>query len=179
MISVIEKWRPIEGYENYLVSNFGEVKSLPNISNSNIRFIKQEKSNRGYYRVHLYKNGKGKHLSVHRLVAMTFIPNPHNLPQVNHKDENKQNNNVDNLEWVTNKQNINYGNRTEIARGKNINHPSHSKRVNQFTLGGEFVREWVSIAEAGRNGYNCQCICMCCNGKMNTHKNFVWKYAEE
>ena len=97
-----EIWKDIKGYEGlYQVSNFGRVKSSTKI-------LANRLSKRGYYIVTLYKNAKGVTKTVHRLVAQAFIPNPDNLPQVNHKDENKLNNRVDNLEWCTAKYNINY-----------------------------------------------------------------------
>lgn len=114
---MIEEWREIEGYEGlYQVSNLGRVKSLfrvvirsngkPNTVNEKIL---KYGMNRGYCAVVLCKNGKRKMYKVHRLVAMAFLSNPHNLPEVNHKDENKKNNCVDNLEWCTPKYNTNYG----------------------------------------------------------------------
>lgn len=115
-----EIWRPIEGYEGlYEVSSYGRVKSVDRYDNNN-HFRKSELMNffyvGGYLRVVFSKNGIVKKYLVHRLVAQAFIPNPDNLPQVNHKDENKTNNNVDNLEWCDAKYNRNYG--TAKIRGK-------------------------------------------------------------
>ena len=173
MISVIEKWRPIEGYEGlYEVSNYGDVKSM-DYNHTGKEKILRTQINRGYVQVALTTNNKQKRFYVHRLVAQAFIPNPDNLPQVNHKDEVKTNNSVDNLEWCTVKYNNNYG--TAIERS----HKSQLKPIKQYTLDGEFVREWASIAEAGRNGFSAGCVCMCCKGKNENHNNFVWKYAEE
>lgn len=115
---LIEEWRDIEGYEGlYQISNLGRVKSLSRIAIDrrgiphyvNERILKQAFDKNGYCLVGLHINGKIKSGKVHRLVASAFIDNPHNLPDVNHKDENKSNNNVDNLEWCTPKYNINYG----------------------------------------------------------------------
>ncbi len=104
-----EIWKDIEGYEGlYQVSNLGDVRSLKYAGGNKVKILKQGNVN-GYKRVSLHKNNKQKNYFVHRLVAMTFIPNPNNLPLVNHKDENKTNNSVDNLEWCTQKYNINYG----------------------------------------------------------------------
>lgn len=115
-----EIWKDIYGYEGiYQVSNFGQVRRL--CKNDN-RIIKQE-INRGYKRVCLsYKNVK-KHFLVHRLVAFAFIPNPNNYPIINHKDENKLNNNVDNLEWCTHQYNLNYnGNRERCVKTRKENY---------------------------------------------------------
>ena len=115
-----EEWRDIKGYEGlYQVSNLGRVKSLIRGTGNQFRFSKVEVilkphlTKKGYFRLSLSKNNKRKSFQVHRLVAEAFIPNPNNYPQVNHKDENKTNNCVDNLEWCTNKYNCNYGNHGE------------------------------------------------------------------
>ena len=163
-----EYWKPVVGYEGlYMVSNWGRVKS---IKFGKEKILKQSKDKKtGYLHVGLCKENILKHFLVHRLVAEAFIDNSDNLPQVNHKDENKTNNNVDNLEWCTNEYNINYGTRTE----------RYSKPVLQYTLDGVFVREWKSIAEAGRNGYQQICISKCCRGLNKQHKGFIWKYKED
>jgi len=101
-----EIWKDIEGYEGlYQVSNLGNVKSIKN----NI-IKKPSKLPKGYLQICLNKNGKLKYISIHRLVAQAFIPNPNNLPCVNHKDCNPQNNNINNLEWCTYKENNSYKN---------------------------------------------------------------------
>ena len=120
----------------------------------------------GYYSVVLSKNGILKIFKVHRLVAQAFIPNPNNYKEVNHKDENKANNVVTNLEWCDRKYNQNYGTRTEKC----------SKKVYQYTLDGKFVKEWKSTAECGRNGYNHCNVAACCRGELKKYKDFIWKY---
>ena len=159
-----EIWKDKKDYEgHYQVRNFGRVKS--------IKFGKEiimnlNPNSSGYLLVNLCKDGTVKAFAVHRLVAEAFIPNPYNLPQVNHRDENKLNNNVDNLEWCTNEYNINYGTRTE----------RYSKTVLQYTLDGEFVREWASANECGRNGFNPRRVGDCCRGERKTHKGYIWKF---
>ena len=115
---MIEEWRPIVGYEElYEVSNLGRVRSIDRYvkySNGQIHLHKGKvlspvKSNLGYLLVSLCCNGKYKMFLVHRLVTEAFIPNPENLPEVNHKDEDKANNSVDNLEWCDRSYNNNYG----------------------------------------------------------------------
>lgn len=108
-----EIWKDVVGCEGYQVSNFGRVKSLKYRNKCEERILKQTKNKvTGYYMVNIC----GKTRSVHRLVAQALIPNPHNLPQINHKDEDKTNNHVENLEWCDRKYNVNYG--TSIQRAK-------------------------------------------------------------
>ena len=183
MIIETEIWKPKKDYEGlYEVSNFGRVKSLGNgnSGNSKERILKPYKTKDGYLKIGLFKNGKRKKILVHRLVAETFLPNPNNLPEVNHKDENKTNNFVGtpendykdgNLEWCTREYNQKFGTRTErIAK-------TRSKPVLQISLKGEFIREWKSAKECERNGFNQGHVCNCCKGKRKSHKGFKWCYA--
>ena len=166
-----EYWKPVLGYEGlYEVSNWGRVKSMNYNHSGKEKILKPCTYNHGYLYVNLCKNGKVKKFLVHRLVAEAFIPNPNNLPQVNHKDECKTNNNVENLEWCSAKHNANFGTRNERVAKK------CSKPVVQYTLDGKFVREWKSIAECGRNGFHQGHISDCCRGKLKTHKGFIFKY---
>ena len=104
----MEIWKDVKGYEGlYQVSNLGRIKSLGNLQNRKEKLLKINIRN-GYCTTYLYKNNKKKSFLCHRLVAEAFISNPDNLPQVNHKDENKLNNCVENLEWCTAKYNVNY-----------------------------------------------------------------------
>ena len=175
-----EYWKPVVGYENlYEVSNLGRIRSFDRwvkSKNGSIRIcrgriLKPYTNKDGYLCVVLSKNNKQKTFRVNRLVAQAFLDNPNNLPQVNHKDENKQNNNVENLEFCDCKYNINFG--TAIARrSKTV-----SKPVLQYTLDGQFVREWESAKQAEREGgFRSECICMCCKGKIKTHKGFIFLY---
>lgn len=111
--------KDIKGYEGiYAITSCGKVWSY-----KNKRFIIPRPNEKGYLRIKLYKNGSYKTFGVHRLVAEAYIPNPENKEQVNHKDENKSNNCVNNLEWMTNKENANYGTRNErisIALKKDV-----------------------------------------------------------
>ena len=162
-----EYWKPVVGYEGlYEVSNWGRVKSLNYNHTGKGKIIKYQKTKHGYLQVGLWKNGKCKKYAVHRLVAQVFIPNPNNLPCVNHKDENEQNNVVSNLEWCTHEYNNRYGTRIERT----------SKPILQYTLDGEFVREWKSTAECCRNGFNQGHVAACCRGERKTHKGFLWEY---
>ena len=114
-----EIWKPIEGYEGlYEVSNLGRVRSLDRFYYRlhKGKVLSPTKDRYGYLTVTLNCNGKSKTIKIHRLVAQAFLPNPDNLPQVNHKDEVKSNNCVDNLEWCSAKYNVNFGTRQERYR---------------------------------------------------------------
>lgn len=104
-----EIWKEIPEFPYYEASNMGRIRSL---KSGKPKIMKQRLDKDGYCKIGLMQNGKQKTMQVHRLIAMTFLPNPEELPQVNHKDEIKDNNNVDNLEWVTSRQNVNYKDRT-------------------------------------------------------------------
>lgn len=113
-----EEWKDIPGYEGlYQISNTGKIKGLPRVTMQNQilkeRILIPGVINNGYLQITLHKNGEHKNFLVHRLVANAFIPNPKNLPEVNHKDEDKTNCNADNLEWCTRQYNLNYGTRNQ------------------------------------------------------------------
>lgn len=112
-----ENWKDINGYENsYQVSDLGNVRSVNRVCNGrhlNGKLMKPVMDEDGYLKVHLSKNGKATYYFVHRIVAENFIENPNGLKEINHKDENKTNNRVDNLEWCSTKYNINYGHRNK------------------------------------------------------------------
>ena len=164
-----EIWRDIEGYEGlYQVSDKGRVKSL---WFEKERILKPVKDGWGYLFVRLYKNRDIKMCKVHRLVAMAFISNPNCLSDVNHKDENKENNRVENLEFCNRKYNCNFGSRNQRIAGK------RSKPVIQYTKDGKIVKEWKSTYDIERNlGYCHGKISACCLGKQKTSYGFVWKY---
>ena len=170
-----EIWKDIVNYEGlYKVSNFGRVKSL---LFGKERIIKQITNNKGYSFVNLYKNGTQKYMTVHRLVATAFIENTFNLPEINHKNENKTDNSVKNLEWCTTKYNSNYGTRTKRSSIAKTNGKC-SKKVEQY-LNGTKIAEFPSTNEVKRvlgfsNGY----ISRCCNGLYKQAYGYQWKYVE-
>jgi hypothetical protein len=172
-----EVWKNIPNYKKYQVSNLGKIKSFAK-NKQNGKILKFSHNHKGYNQVILVKDKKPNNQLVHRLVAQAFIPNPNNLPQVNHKDGNKQNNCVDNLEWITNKDNIKH------AKEHNL-YPKSSERktcrkVNQYDLNGNFIKQWNYIMAIEKElGYDNRCICRCCKNKRPSAYGYKWKYAEE
>ena len=172
-----------EPYEGFEVSNWGRIKSLNYRRTGRAELMKPFNVGRGYLQVVLSKNGEYKNCLVHRLVAFTFLDNPENKPEVNHKDGNKTNNFVflnedgsvdkekSNLEWKNHRDNLNHGTHNERSA------KARSKPVLQLSLSGELIREWPSTMECGRNGFVQQGVVACCNGKRKTHKGFKWCYA--
>ena len=175
-----EIWKDIPGYEGYYqISNLGNVKSLPRkiIDRNNkikvlsSRILKQHVNPSGHRQVTLFKNCKDNRLYVHRLVAQCFIPNPNNLPFVNHKDQNPLNNNVGNLEWCTPAYNATYADAIE-KRAK-----SNSIPIIQLDLNGNIINEWPSAAVAGRTlKLHDGDIGRCCKHKANTVGGFKWEF---
>lgn len=173
-----ELYNWIPGYEGfYQVSTWGNVRSVDRYSCCGRRikgkYIKQQII-KGYKRVNLYKNRKEKNYLVSRLVAITFIPNPLNLPYVNHKKEfEKLNNHVENLEWCTPKYNYHYG--TAISRSSE----KQKKKVYQYDLNGKFIKEWPSVLSVSDEGFSKNCVARCCRENYRTHKGFFWSYTKK
>lgn len=180
--------KDIKNYKYYYITDNGEVYSkdkpitmLNPKTKQLMTFIKKGRklvkkiNNSGYYEVCLSDKNIKKFYLVHRLVAEAFLSNPNNLPQVNHKDENKLNNNIDNLEWCTGNYNYFYG--TGLYRRKN-NQPV--KAVEQYTLDNSYIRSFISINEAERitniKSYN---IIAVCKEKRKTAGGFIWKYKDK
>ena len=193
-----EQWKTAvydgEIYEGlYKVSNLGRILSLDYNHTGKPKLMTPRKRKNSYFQVGFWKNGEYKTCLVHRLIAETFLPNPEGKPHVNHKiegDEGKTMNFVffnedgtidkerTTIEWVTPKENNDYGTRNERA-GKTNTNGKCSKKVLQFTLDGEFVREWPSTRECGRNGFNQGNVAACCRGEKPQYKGFRWEYEED
>jgi hypothetical protein len=176
-----EIWKDCKHYEGlYEVSNLGRVRSLDRyVANSGKserltkgRIISQHSGSSGYLQVGLSKNGKTKYELVHRLVALAFLENPENLPQVNHKDECKTNNEVSNLEWCDRKYNLNYGTVKQRISTK------HTKRINQYDLEGNYIATYSSQQEAAKQtGISNASVHYCCTGKTKQAGGYIWQFV--
>ena len=168
-----EIWKDIEGFEGlYQVSNMGRVKSLNYRRTGKEGILKPLNDGRCYQQVKLWKDGKKKWYKIHRLVAQAFLDNSENLPEVNHLDQDKTNNKVENLEWCTSKQNCNYGTRNERMAEK------HCKPVIAIHKVSGLILEFTSAREAERmTGIYHSSITRCCQGKQKTAKGYTFFYA--
>ena len=146
--------------------------------------VSTKKNNRGYVQVRLYKNGTVEHWLLHRLVAKHYINNPNNLPQVNHKDEDKENNRCSNLEWCDNTYNRHYG--TGIERmAKNHDYEKMAralyKPIDQYDKNGNHVKRWESLQAASLHYLGKKdggAISACARNRTKTSCGYVWKYAD-
>lgn len=186
-----EIWKDIPNYESlYQVSNLSNVRSLNYNGKKFIKNLKQCIKHKSYYGVGLCKKGIKKEYLTHRLVAEAFLNKEnfksmpyedrnlidYNILQVNHKDENMLNDNLDNLEWCTPKYNANHG-----TRNKKLS-LLKCKKIKQYDLDGNFIREWNSITEVNLQlGYLVSSIAKCCN-KIKKHKTaygYKWEFSDK
>lgn len=185
-----EIWKDIEGYEGqYQVSNLGRVKTLARLTVRPApatktgwreyripeKIMRLRPGTRGYLCVNLRQEEKPVTLMVHRLVAKAFVPNPDNLPIINHKDENRQNNRADNLEWCTAQYNVTYGHALELRYEKLKKCP-----VAMFKPDGTLIRTFPTAKDAerfiGKRGAS-RNIIMCCNGSRHHRTNYGYKWS--
>lgn len=171
-----EIWKDIVDYEGlYQISNLGRVKSLNYRHTGREKMLKLSVNNKGYIIVKLWKNRKFKSFRLHRLVAQAFIPNPNNLPFINHKSEIKTQNNVENLEWCDAKYNINYGTRKERVAEKTTNGKCSKPVLQIDQLTDTIIAEFPSTREVQRQ-LGLTHISECCKGNRKTCGGFKWKY---
>jgi hypothetical protein len=166
----MEVWKDICGYEGlYQVSNMGRVKRL--FKDGKDRVLRGKKDKDGYIEVILSGKPIKKYCRLHRLVAEAFIPNPFGKAEINHKDRDKQNNVVSNLEWVTASENV----RHTFLTGRKI----HKSPVIQYDLNMEAVAIWDSIKDACQKlKVKSSNVSACCNGRLKTVGGFIWRYKE-
>lgn len=160
----MEKWKDIKEYVgHYQISDSGRVKSLKGTP----KILKQDCKRYSY--VCLYKNGKNKRFAIHRLVAQQFLPAVENKTQVNHKDGNRWNNNVDNLEWCSPKENAIHSNRI-LCKGR-------GRKIKQYNKKGDFIREWINAYQASEGTGICRRnINACVNGLYKSAGGYVWSW---
>ena len=192
---MLEIWRTAvydgEIYEGlYQVSNLGRFKNLNYRNTGKAELLNPGTNKDGYLQVCLSKNGEYKMCLFHRLIAETFLPNPENKPYINHKIEGDKGKKINmvifnedgtvnkertTIEWVTSKENNDYGTRNERVAKANTN-GIRSKPVLQLSLTGDLIREWPSVGECGRNGFNKGAVAACCRGEKPQYKGFRWEY---
>lgn len=181
----LEIWKPIPDFPGYEASSLGRIKSTERIVEVHHkvgyytyiipeRIMKPHLMNSDYLGIALCLKGKHINTIVHRLIAKTFIENPYHFPEVNHKNEIKTDNRVSNLEWCTRDYNKNFGTGSRRSGDK------RGKKVLQFDLNGNFIKEWNTIRTASyQTNTDQKGIIMCCKGKQSKANNFIWRYKHE
>lgn len=198
----IEEWRDIKRYQGlYQISNLGRVKRLKRkSSNGRVleeRILKNQVERKGYIGISLQVDGVKHREKIHRLIAEEFIPNPKNKAEVNHINGIKNDNRIENLEWVTPGENQKHAyklglrvvtelqrkaSRETIKKAMPFAYCKTRKRINQYTKNEEYIRTWESIAEAIKElglRKGTSKITECCKGKIKTAYGYIWKYEQE
>ena len=193
-----EQWKPVEGYEDYEVSNWGRVKSLNYRRTGREKVMSPGKDKDGYLQVHLWKNGVAKPFKIHRLVYEMFAGEIPDGLEVSHLDDNKENCRLENLEACSHKANCNWGNRNKkiaaalrgkkqppeavarsaaARRGKfNTKKSKPVEALNPITM--KVVYVFPSTREAQRQGFNQGSVAACCRGERKIHKGLRWRFVQ-
>lgn len=180
-----EELKDLECSNNYCISNYGRVMSKERLFQAGFLTVHRKNtilkcmtSTSGYLRVSIILEGKKKQLSIHRLVANAFIPNPEGFPQINHKNEDKTDNRVENLEWCTAKYNTNYG--TGNERRIQTRSDRHGRNIIQYRKDGSIVHVYRGMKRIERQtGYNISAIKKVCKGEQLTSYGYVWRYEDD
>ena len=166
-----EIWKTMKEHSNYEVSDEGQIRNK-----KTKRILKPSINNKGYKRIIIYINKKSRCLYVHRIVANNFLENPNNYKEVNHKNENKLDNRLINLEYCDTKYNCNYGTRNKrIIKNKR----STFKTIIQKDKNGNIIKKWKDIIEIQeKTKFNKHNIYKCCENKYKYAYNYIWEYAD-
>lgn len=178
---MVEEWRNIEGYTDYMVSNLGRIKSLNYNHTGNEIILKSRKNKYGYLQIGLCKDGKQKNYKIHRLVAQAFIPNPENKKEVDHINTIRDDNRVENLRWSTRAENIN-NNLSKIKYSNcRLSFKNHkAKSILQLDKNMELIRKWDCSMDIERElGFKHQNISSVCLGKREISFGFKWVFETE
>lgn len=172
----MEIWKPILNYEGlYQASNLGGIRSLNYHREGKIKILKPRKTKAGYLQVVLCKEGKNKHCYVHRLVWESFIGPIPECMEINHVNEDKTNNRLDNLNLMTRKQNVNWGTGIKRCHIKQINGKLSVPLYQIIPETGQIIREWPSTRECDRNGFDQGAVSKCCKNCFNREGNNIYK----
>ena len=183
-----EVWKDIPYYEGlYEASNMGRVRSVDRevrhprggVHVIKGKVLKSGVAGGGYLQVVLYKDGNSRAFKVHRLVYAAFCGEIPNGYDVNHIDECKTNNRLDNLNLMTRKENNNWGTHNQRVAKANTNNPLRCRPVVALNEDGEVISEFSPTREAGRNGFNQGDLVSCCRGRYKTHRGYRWKFKED
>lgn len=187
LMSLVEKWRDIADYKGlYQISSIGRVRSMDRIDAlgrlRHAQILKHKHNNRGYYTYCLNADGRAKYFLAHRLVAQAFIPNPDELPEVNHKDEDKSNNCVSNLEWCSDKYNLNYGTRKDricksVGYQNKTNYFCKPKPIIAIEIETGHVHELPSVHAVKRLGIDFRQASSVLRGKQKTAHGYTFEYS--
>lgn len=184
----IEVWKPVVGYEGlYEVSSFGRVRSIDRITTNSLGrkyfskgvILKWALNRGGYPIVGLSLHGKYYSRTIHRLVAEAFIGNPNNLPSINHKDEDKTNNKVENLEFCTVKYNNNYGNHNTKQSATRRADPNLTKSVLKLSLTGEILKKYSCVRDVITDGYKERTVGQVCRFERYSAYGYLWIFSSD